>query len=401
MKLLKIAAMGLVALGFAEMASAQTKIYITGSSAFRGSAHKAIMHLLGSADGATLPAGSGYAYLGTTLSSANAAIFQGTANGQAVIIKVSWSGSAAGVQTVASSTGAFTVGFFQDSTTTSTTGTSITPVAANDPRNSANPREAAVPDIAFCDVYQASTPFRGTLSLQHYDSLVDNTVGVIPFQWVKSKGAAAGIMNMTPLLAQATWIGTGICPLALYTGLSADQGTLVYATGRDGDSGTRISALAESGIGATTTMQQYDTALESGGVPQLYAQQTVNGITFPIGEGGESSGGTLAGNTKMGKTGLIKSYVSYMGVGDAATLVTNGGATLTWNGVAYSVTAMQQGQYTFWSYEHLFYKSSLAGTKLAFGESLRDQLLNTDGSPLLSTMNVVRATDGGVVTADY
>jgi hypothetical protein len=392
MKLLKIAAMGLVALGFADMASAQTKIYITGSTAFRGSAHKAIMHLLGSADGATLPAGSGYAYTGGTLSGANAALFQGSVNGNAVVIKVSWSGSAAGVQTVASSTGAFTVGFLPDSVSTSTTGMS----GQTDPRPTGNPREAVVPDIAFCDVYQASTPFRGTFNGQSYDSLVDNTVGVIPFQWVKSKGAAAGITNMTPLLAQATWIGTGTCPLALYTGLAADQGTLVYATGRDGDSGTRIASFAESGIGNTTSVQQWDTATEA-----LYAQQTVNGIVFPIGEGGESSGGTLAGTSKMAKTGLTKSYVSYMGVGDAATLVTNGGATLTYNGFTYSLTAVQQGQYSFWSYEHLFYKSSLAGTKLAFGEALTTQLATIDGSPLLSDMKVVRATDGGVITADY
>jgi len=148
-------------------------------------------------------------------------------------------------------------------------------------------------------------------------------------------------------------------------------------------------------------VQQWDTALETGGTPQLYAQQTVNGIVFPIGEGGESSGGTLAGTSKMGKTGLAKSYVSYMSTGDAATLVTNGGATLTYNGVAYSLAAVQQGQYTLWSYEHLFYKSSLAGTKLTFGDALANQLVTVDGSPLLGSMNVVRATDGGVVTADY
>ncbi|HEY8900647.1 MAG TPA: hypothetical protein VIM61_09565 [Chthoniobacterales bacterium] len=391
MKLLKIAAMGLVALSFVEAASAQTKIYITGSSAFRSSAHVAIMKLLGGS-ASTLPTGSGYAYTGSSLSGANAASFQGTFNGNPVIIKTSWSGSAAGVQTVASSAGSFTVGFLPDSVTTSTTGTS----GQTDPRPTANPREAALPDMAFTDVYQTSTPFRGTLNGESYDTLVDNLVGVIPFRWVKSKGAAAGITNMTPLLAQATWIGTGTCPLALYTGLSADQGTLVYATGRDGDSGTRIAAFAESGIGNVTSVQQWDPATEA-----LYAQQTVNGLIFPVGEGGESSGGTLAGTSKMGKTGLTKSYVSYMGITDAATMVTNGGATLLWNGVDYSPAAVQQGQYTFWSYEHLVYKSSLAGTKLTFGESLTTQLVTVDGSPLLGSMNVVRSTEGGVITAAY
>jgi hypothetical protein len=403
MKLLKFAAMGLVALSLAEAASAQTKIYITGSSAFRGFAHTAIMKLLGSTNGTTLPSG-GYAYTGGSLGGANAAIFEGTAtiNGTptAVIIKVSWSGSAAGAQTVASSTGAFTVGFLPDDTTVSTTGTS----GALDPRFAAdgNPREAVVPDMAFCDVYQASTPFHGgTFNGQSYDDLVDNNVGIITFQWVKSKGAAAGITNMTPQLAQATWIGTGSCPLALFTGSAADQGTLVYATGRDADSGTRISAFAEGTIGNTTTVQQWDTELDTGSAPHLYAADTINGISFAAGESGEASGGTLADTSHMGKTGLGNSYVSYMGTGDASKLVGNGGATLTWNGVPYTLTAVEQGQYTFWSYEHLFYKTSLSGVKLGFGESLVNQLVTVDSSPKLGEMNVVRAADGGVVTADY
>jgi hypothetical protein len=385
--------MGLVALGFIQAASAQTKVYITGSSAFRSFAHASIMKLLGSTNGTTLSNGT-YGFTGSSLSGANAAIFQGTFNGTAVLIKTSWSGSAAGIQTVAySGSQPFQVGFLPDSVSASLTGTGT--AALTDPRPTANPREGAVPQIAFSDVYQSSTPFRGTFNGVAYDSLVDNLVGIIPFQWVKSKGAAAGITNMTPLLAQATWIGTGTCPLALYTGLSADQGTLVYATGRDGDSGTRIAAFAESGIGNVTSVQQWDPATEA-----LYAQQTVNGLVFPVGEGGESSGGTLAGTSKMGKTGLTKSYVSYMGVSDAATMVTNGGATLTWNGVAFSTAAVQEGQYTFWSSEHLYYKTGLDGTARDFADDLADDLA-TAGNPGLNTMHVVRAADGGVVTAAY
>lgn len=394
MKTLKYITMGVIALGCAGMASAQTKIYITGSSAYRSSVHPAIMKLLGGS-ATTLPAGASYGYTGSSLNGANAAIFKGTYGGQAVTIKVSWSGSAAGIQTVAAGSNAFTVGFLPDAVSTSTTGVN----GLTDPRPAGNPREAAVPHIALSDVYQGSTPFLDAFSGVNYLPLVDNIVGVIPFQFVKSRGAAAGITNMTPQLAQATWIGLGNCPLALYTGNPAHQTTLVYATGRDPDSGTRISAFAESGIGVFTSVRQYDPGAAT--EPALYAAQTVNGINFAAGEGGESSGGTLAGTTKMGKTGLTKSYVSYMGVSDATALTTNGGAALTYNGVPYSLAAVQQGQYTFWSYEHLMYRDSLSGTPLTFAEGLRDQLLTVDGSPLLSTMNVVRGGDGGVVTADY
>lgn len=394
MKALKYAALGLIALGFVEAASAQTKIYITGSTAYRSSTHTAIMKLLGGT-ASVLPAGSGYAYTGDTLGSANAAIFKGTYNSQSVTIKVSWSGSAAGVQTVAASAGNFTVGFLPDAVSTSTTGVS----GQTDPRPVGSPREAAVPHVAFSDVYQGSTPFNESFNGVAYDLLTDNVVGVIPFQFVKSRGAHAGITNMTPQLAQATWIGLGSCPLALYTGNPAHQTTLVYATGRDGDSGTRITAFAESGIGVFTPVQQYNTgaAVE----PTLYAAQTINGVNFLQGEGGESSGGTLAGTTRMGKTGLTKSYVSYMGSSDVNTLVANGGAALTYNGVAFTLAAVQQGQYTFWSYAHLMYKDSLSGLRLTFAEGLRDQILTVDGNPLLSSMNVVRGGDGGVVTADY
>jgi len=394
MKSLKFAAMGLVALGMTHVASAVT-VYITGSTAYRGQTHTAIMHLLGSTNGTSLPSGSTYGYIGGSLSGANAAIFKGTFSSTSVIIKTSWSGSAAGVQTVSGPTNTFTVGYLADGSTTTQSGTS----GLSDPRGKGAGTDVAVPQIAFADCYQGSTPFKGTFGGNAYTTLTDNVVGVISFQFVKSKGAAAGITNMTPQLAQATWVGLGYCPLALYTGLPADQGTLVYATGRDPDSGTRITAFAESGVGVFSTVQQYDTGAASR--PALYTAQTINGISVPVGEGGESSGGTLAGTGKMGGSSLAESYVSYMSTGDAATLVGNGGATLTYNGVAFSLQAVQQGQYTFWGYEHLMYKPSLSGTPLSFATGLRNQLLSTDGSPLLSSMNVVRGVDGGVVTADY
>jgi hypothetical protein len=394
MKTLKFAALGLIALGSAHMASAVT-VYITGSSAYRGATQTAIMKLLGSTNGTSFGNATigTFGYTGTSgLNSANAAIFKGSYGGSPIIIKTSWSGSAAGIQTVGATNNNFTVGFLVDGTTTTSAGTNN----ATDPRAKGNGTDVHVPDIAMSDVYQGSTNFQGTFNSVAYSNLTDNVVGVVAFRFVKSKGAASGITNMTPQLAQATWIGLGTCPLALYTGNSTDQGTLVRATGRDADSGTRITAFAESGIGAFTAVQQYDTASEA-----LYAAQTINGISFALGEGGESSGGTLAGTTKMGKTGLTNSYVSYMSTGDAATLVGNGGSTLTYNGVDYTLNAVQQGQYTFWGYEHLFYKDSLAGTALSFATDLTGQITSVDGTVLLGSMKVVRGQDGGVVTADY
>ena len=43
-----------------------------------------------------------------------------------------------------------------------------------------------------------------------------------------------------------------------------------------------------------------------------------------------------------------------------------GGAhTLNYNGVPYSAAAIQEGQYTFWSYEHLYYYPGAAQANIA------------------------------------
>jgi len=285
MKSLKFAAVGLVALVMSHMASAVT-IYITGSSAYRSYTHTAIMRLLGSSNGTSLPAGSTYGYVDGSLSDADAAIFKGTFSSTTVTIKTSWSGSAAGIQTVAANANQFTVGFLADGTTTTQFGSG----GATDPRDKHSGTDVAVPQIALSDCYQGSTLFKGTYYDISYNTLTDNVVGVIAFQFVKSKGAAVGITNMTPQLAQATWLGIGYCPLALYTSNSADQGTLVYATGGDPNSGTRITAFAESGVGVFSSVQQYSCSTGT-----LYAEQTVNGVIFPIGEGGNPLAAPLRG----------------------------------------------------------------------------------------------------------
>jgi hypothetical protein len=271
-----------------------------------------------------------------------------------------------------------------------------------DPTSGSNPNENVAPQVAMSDTFQSSTVFNGTFQSVTYASLVDNVVGVVPFKFIASPAApgttpsvGASNLNVTPQLAQATWIGVGNAPLALYTGNSGDQGTLVYATGRDPDSGTRLTALAETGIGVNSAVRQYDTATNA-----IYPQQTINGIVVPAGQGGEASGGTLA--AKMFNTNAqARIYLSYFSTGDAATAIAGGAKECTYNGTAYSLGAVQQGKYTFWGYEHLMYRSSLTGVALSTATSLATQITNTDATILLSSMSVVRATDGGTVTADY
>ena len=78
---------------------------------------------------------------------------------------------------------------------------------------------------------------------------------------------------------------------------------------------------------------------------------------------------------------------------------------MTYNGFAYSRAAVQNGQYSFWSYERLFLAPTFTG--VAAGDSHRTvvnalaaRILNFDAvvaGTQLSTMNVQRATEGAPV----
>ena len=224
---------------------------------------------------------------------------------------------------------------------------------------------------------------------------------MVPFQWVRNNGAPATIGNVTSLLAQIL-LGTGQIPLSQVTGLNADEGVLVTALGRDEDSGTRLDAFAESGFGIFTPPFQYQPTIVANAVTGVapWPVNTVNGTTYPLGHSGYSSGGTLA--AAMGATGSLAGsggwFITYLSTGDAATAVGLGAATLNYNGVPYSLAAVQEGQYTFWSYEQLMYRTSLAGQGKTVADQLATQLHNTDAAVLLSGMQVGRTVEGGAVT---
>lgn len=466
---------GCAVLASASFVNAQTVIRITGSSAYRGATHNAILN--------TMATGKTYGYTGSSLGSASQAIFAGTVGGESVIIKTSWSGSVAGVQTVSQG---LNVNFLPNSTTQSSGGTS----------GATTGTEAGIPDVAMSDTFQNATPFKSP-------ALSFVTVGVVPFKWVVNRGltstsvavdttagsnigtvadttglsagmtitgnanipaaskigavtsgttftivkvsdgtavttttagsgvntvfaAPAPFNNITPQLAQAVW-GSGSAELSLFTGSNADIGKKVFAIGRDPDSGTRLTAFAEAGIGVSATVTQFEPTAVSGVLNSIrpWPQQTVNGITFTPGNGGYSSGGTLA--TQMGiltnsfeeKKADNTSYapartrsgyfVTYLSTGDATTAINAGAKELAYNGVTYSLAAVQQGLYTFWGYEHLMYPASFDSAtsgspeviKKTVATTLANQIKDVDATVLLSSMKVQRTSDGGLVTQNF
>jgi hypothetical protein len=266
------------------------------------------------------------------------------------------------------------------------------------------------------DVAQASTPFTTP-------ALTEQTVAVVPFKWVRNNGSPSTWNNITPQLANALYAGSGKLPLALFTGLASDQPTNVYALGRNADSGTRLTAFAETGVGVFNAVQQYyplngATVIKSGGTlvvtdQKLVPTDTVNGITFDVGNSGYNSGGDLAAAMKATgsatATNVHGFYVTYLGLSDAYTAISGGAVEIAYNGVTYSTNAVQEGQYTFWGYEHLDYRTGYTAPGKTVADLIANKINSQDADVIPSTgnpvaagirlrfMNASRSTDGGTV----
>jgi hypothetical protein len=407
MKLLKPITGVFLALALISAVQADTT-RITGSTAFRSSSHTAIQNIF---DAGTLT----FAYLdnssGTgTISNSSAAIFKGNVDGVPTTIKTHWTGSEGGVQTVAGSP-VYTVTYFAD-------GTVCLPPPGNKLPNGTALTDASIPDVAMSDVFQASSKFKGTYRHVVYQTLNSTVttpglpsgqiVGVVQFKFVASNSAPASLSNITSQNARDLF-STGKMALSLFTGAVADEGFTIYATGRDFDSGTRLTALAEIGLGAQATVKQYQP--KKGGVLAttccgtldgppftIWPAGSVNGIPYGVGNGGYNTGGDLTGGIANSTNGST-AFITYLGLSDAATAVGNGAHELHFNGITYSQDAVQEGQYTFWGYEHLYYRDTTPAGIKAIADKLALQIFNTDApAPHYNDMKVSRTIDGGVVT---
>ena len=63
----------------------------------------------------------------------------------------------------------------------------------------------------------------------------------------------------------------------------------------------------------------------------------------------------------------------------------------------YSIQDVQEGRYTFWTYEHLMYPTGLVSTKKSVADKLALRIQNFDAPIQLGSMHCSRASDGGVV----
>lgn len=389
-------------------------IRITGSTAYRAAVYQAISDIL--APGFT------FGYSGTTASKASQAIYTGaTKTGSIpVIIKTSFSGSVGGISTLAANltigpSGSFTGGggWLVDSTPQSTSGT---------PNAPANYDSAITADIAMADCFQASAP-----AIYQTPKLTDKIVGVVPFVWVATPGKPLSdpvnhpVTNVTKAQVKALLVSNSLI-LSSLTGDSSDT-EAVHGVGRDEDSGTRIQALACSGIGVGTALKQYQPLYNGATTPVvpppapgtqitgagLWPAVTLNAISYPQGDSGYSSGGSLASAVNVSHSGSMPTYanwfLTYFGINDAASVTT--GKQLSFSGVAYSVANVEgpgavgfTAQYTYWGYEHLFYRTTFGGNGLTVAGQLVTDLKTTSASVsgiLLGGMKVSRDKDGGAI----
>lgn len=371
MKLVKSLLLGLIVLGFAATAQAQTVVRLTGSTAYRNPTHNAILAMMD---------GEVYAYTGGALGSANRSIFSGTIAGNPVILKCSWSGAVAGTRDLTQQNA---LEFLSDSTPMSAGGTSgATTLVAGE----------GTADIAMYDQFQTSTVYTTP-------DTVDTIVGVISFKFMASPGFPVTNVTSQQLITLAQ---AGELPLSMFTGNSADQSAKVYFTGRDPFSGTRLVTFAESGIGIFSNVIQYSPTISGSTITAIAPYS-------PGGNGGQSSGGNLVAHIR--KTFAPANFpngayfITYMGISDATNALAAADANgspateLSYNGETYSEAKVQQGKYTFWSYQQLAYLPTLSGQKLTVAQTLANQIITNDTT--LAGMQVSRPTDGGFVAPTF
>ena len=372
---------------------AQVNIYICGSTAFRASAWRSITNLYGSGLVAQNPGG----IANTNNSGATLCTLTGTMaalGGQTVNVYLSWNGSAQGVHNLTHNDNILflTNDFANDTAAT-------------------NADVLHTPDISFSDVYQITTPYTTP-------SLVDTNVAVLPFTWVRSANAPTTLANLTSQQYHAS-IANGFNELSLFTGNNNDDATNIFFCGRNKDSGSRLVAIADSN--ATGSPNVYQVV---GGLWTLYSTSfSANGVNY--GTGFTSGGSEAATLTNLASNGYA---VGYEGYSDARTVVAGNGQIIAYNGqfpfngwsaaanggtlpVFPDFTPIFKGQYSLWSYEHMFVRSTASSPIPTFYSAMvpavDNDLSNVEANassslPVigirLSEMKVIRTADGGPIT---
>lgn len=218
-------------------------IYVTGSTAFRGAANTALYNLYG----ANL-----YAQDNSKVASAGNVYYTNvTVNGSTFDISVAWSGSEAGIQTVASKTlnttnlylpfpDYWAIGTNGQTAANLTNGTKMVGGSMSALTNSSYTTSQRGL-VAFSDTHQNASAFKtADLNGNLYDTLTVTNVGVVPFLFAASTGWPFSSNVTTEQLCSI--FKNGFAYGNQWTGNATDTNTKVWGFGRNIDSGTGVTA---------------------------------------------------------------------------------------------------------------------------------------------------------------
>jgi hypothetical protein len=375
--------------------------------------------------------------VGTTAANSNYGAWNGTFQGQPVIIQTNYAGALTGISAVAGNT-------VQRFVASDGTGLGAVP----DPTAPSTPQadyQTGIADLGLSTNFQSTSPFNGNYNGTFFSAIVEQKVGASGLVFIASPGFPAS--NITTQQAQQLY-RNGYLPLAVFTGNPADETKFVFAIGRNADAGQRYGSYGEFGLGFNTAVSVYQPVITGqltdangykyGGTAtshQLWpVGVTPGGIDSVIpGNGGYQTAADLAPTltttlgpdayklVQEGEALLPQStggyYIGYVTKNDYdQRIAPHGGVLLKYNGVDYSTANIQNGLYTAWIYNRLLKRqgvgaNAFTGTtaeknlKNDFFNALYNQILNTDatngGGILLNTLRVERTTDGGSVYATY
>jgi hypothetical protein len=433
-------ALAAVALAGVSSASARDCIYVTGSTAFRGTVN-AVLH---SKYSANLAATTGADTTLATTKGAGSLLFTNCpVNGNYYDISVAWSGSEAGIQSVASPDASPAKLQFFDPIATYTAVASQS-VGSATTATITGKGVLAKATVTFADNQQKNSRFNtgqtNGLSSGSYQALTQAGVGVVPFAFLGNKTFPGDNIKTSDIRDLFSVGYTTYNNISGSTNIS-DKNTVVYYTGRNGDSGTRLNALLTSFWGKFTAVTGQATIGGGGSGAAItslapYAAGTINGIKFDAGDNGYSSGGSIVTKlnsvinsstivTGLATKGSYTNYlVSYAGVGDYSSQAGTGVKVLKYNGAVprcfnSTSTALDQGYtniitggYPFWTVVQVAYNGSSTNPGASdfvtdvcvSGTGAVTTLASTDANLApnikLSDMKVTRADDGGIQTPD-
>lgn len=409
----------------ASTASAQTTLYLYGSTAYRKATYVAIGQLFSNNAAnvfydkttsfggtpnwsSTTDKTSASAALGATNIVWTGTIGAGSLNGQSVQIYCNWAGSVGGIKSIAT-TSLSAVGSFG---VLNGGGTAITGNASH------------IVDIAMSDAFQDESS--AASFVPGFIKLDDKIVSVLEFFWCKGHDSVAGIQNLNTWTIRSL-MGGGVVDQSQITGLTGDIGKKVFLTGRDDDSGTRLIAQLDSTYNPSLEVFQYQNVDAS---DLTFFGDGSDGLGLGFNVGADVVGALnqaftypvtvtdqfFGTSTVAGSLGLV----GYVAVADAVKGFASGSTTpagsrtladfdytgkvpqaqiLTYNGVTYSEAAINNGYYTYWAQEHSLTRSSATTTVKNFKTDLNNEQISQAGALVPGTekvglLNISRSADG-------